>query len=295
MKILLTGAGGFIGSAFARLASSRGHSIGGLLIPGEPVPVSVPVHPRVTWFRGTLSDTPWEEIRAFQPQVCVHTAWITTPGVYLQSPENYRFLETSRRFAEHATNLGVRHLVSLGTCIEYQITGTPLSEDHTPVLPGTTYARCKNELRLALEADAKERGYGLAWARVFYPYGPGEHPSRLCSSIIEKLSRDEPVILKTPESTKDYIFIEDLALALLTIVEREFVGTINLGTGMGVSVRQIARTLGSLLNKPGLIREEPVPGPDPFGYVVADAGRLRGLGWKPAYDLEAGLQALLPR
>jgi nucleoside-diphosphate-sugar epimerase len=92
------------------------------------------------------------------------------------------------------------------------------------VAPTTAYARCKNDLRLALEADARAKSFAFCWTRIFYPYGPGEHPSRLCSSIIHKLVRDEKVVLKTPGSTKDYIFIEDLAEALLTVVEKRFTG-----------------------------------------------------------------------
>jgi len=293
MRILLTGAGGFIGSAFARVAAARGHALAGLLIPSEPVPPGLIQSVDLAWLRGTLAGAPWAEIEAFRPEVCVHAAWVTTPGVYLESPANFQFLEESKRFLSRAIELGVRQVVGLGTCIEYQIARAPLSEETTPISPTTTYARCKNELRLALEESARGLGFGCCWARVFYPYGPGEHPSRLCSSIVRKLSQDEPVLLKTPQSTKDYIYIEDLAAALLGVVEQRFSGPINLGTGMGVSVRQIAQQLGELLGKPHLIQEAPTPEPDPFGYVVADAAKLRALGWRPKHDLATGLRRLV--
>src|SRR6266700_3896520 len=237
MKILLTGPTGFIGAAFARRALQQGHAVAGLIIPTEEIPKHLPAHPELGWFRGTLDDAPWEEIQKFKADVCVHTAWVTAPGGYLESPDNLKFLENSVRFLRRMNDLGTKHIVGLGTCVEYQIGNHKLSEDTTPVALTTTYARCKNELRETMEADAKSRGLNFCWARVFYPYGPREHPSRLCSWIIGKLSRDEKVVLKTPDSTKDYIFIEDLAAALLTVVEKEFRGTINLGTGIGVTVR----------------------------------------------------------
>ena len=115
----------------------------------------------------------------------------------------------------------------------------------------------------------------------------------MCSSIIQKLSRNEKVVLKTPDSTKDYIYIDDLASALLTVLERKFHGTINLGTGVGLSVRQIARTLGEMMDKPRLIEEANPPAVDPLGYVVADASRLHQIGWQPAHDLRRGLQKLI--
>src|SRR5262245_26960892 len=177
VKILLTGPTGFIGSAFSRLAVARGHQVAGLIIPSEPIPNALASGSNMVWLRGTLDEAPWQEIRAFNPDVCVHMAWITTPGVYLETPENERFRDASLRFLREVHDVGSTYILGLGTCVEYQLGNTRLSEDQTPVKPTTTYARCKNELRLGLETEAKERGFGFCWGRVFYPYGPGEHPA----------------------------------------------------------------------------------------------------------------------
>ena len=293
MNILLTGPTGFIGPAFIRRAWSRGHQIAGLIIPSESIPSDLPATRDLLWLRGTLQEAPWQEILAFHPDVCVHMAWITTPGVYLESPENLRFLQASITFLRRLREIGVRHVFGLGTCVEYRITNEPLSEETTPVNPTTTYARCKNELRQTMESDAHQHNFAFCWGRVFYPYGPREHPSRLCSSIIQKLTREETIVLKTPDSTKDYIYIEDLADALLLVLEKKFSGTINLGTGIGLSVREIARTIGEMMGKAHLIQEASPPEIDPLGYVVADPSRLHQLGWRPAYNLRQGLQKLL--
>jgi nucleoside-diphosphate-sugar epimerase len=220
-------------------------------------------------------------------------AWITTPGVYLESPENFRFLEASTAFLRKVQAMGTNYLVGLGTCIEYQITNQPLSEERTPIAPTATYSRCKNELRLRMEQEAQTRGFKFCWTRVFYPYGPGEHPSRLCTATIQRLSRGEKIMLKTPNSTKDYIFIEDLAAALLCVVESKFNGSINLGTGIGVSVLEIAQTLGRMTGRPDLIGVVDPPEVDPLGYVVADGSRMQSLGWRPAHTLAQGLRRMV--
>ncbi len=293
MKILLTGPTGFIGSTFAGLALQHGHTVAGLILPSESIPQHLPKTDQLVWLRGTLETAPWKEIEEFNADVCVHTAWITTPGVYLESPENLRFRDASAVFLRKAQALGINHIVALGTCIEYRISNAPLSEATTRIEPATTYARCKNDLRVTLEADAQARGVTFCWGRVFYPYGPREHPSRLCSSIITKLSRDEKILLRTPGSTKDYVYIADLADAILTLVEKKFSGPINLGTGVGVTVRDIAQTLAELMGKSGLVEEAHPPEVDPLGFVVADASRLRQLGWRATNDLRAGLEKLL--
>ena len=218
MRILVTGATGFIGSAFCRLALSHGHEIAGLMLPTETppfpgapaslpasgekarTPAGMPALPgRMLWLKGTLADLPWRAIERFQPEVCVHFAWIATPGVYLESPENEDYLRWSLDLARRLRGLGTNHIVGVGTCIEYQITNAPLSETHTPVAPTTLYARCKNALREALEAEARRDGWHFCWGRVFYPYGVGEHPARLCSALIQKLRRGEKLVLKTPQ------------------------------------------------------------------------------------------------
>jgi nucleoside-diphosphate-sugar epimerase len=293
MRILITGATGFIGSAFSRLALSRGHTIGGMMLPTEKTPSGLEASARMIWFKGTLAEPPWAEIERFKPEACLHFAWIATPDVYLESPENENYFHWSREFVRRVRGFGVERIVAAGTCIEYRISSENLSEDRTPIEPITTYARWKNALRLALEEDARKDGFTFAWTRVFYPYGVGEHPARLCSSIIQKLGRGEKIELKTPNSTKDYIYIEDLALAFLTVLEKGFEGTVNLGTGIGITVKEIAQTLGEMMHRPELVKEIDPPQVDPLGYVVADVSKLRGLGWKPDHDLRRGLEKLL--
>lgn len=292
MKILLTGSTGFIGSAFLERALAAGHSFALLIPPGEELLRPMGTSDRLRLFPGTLAEAPWLEIAKFGPEVCVHAAWITTPGVYLESPENDRFLEWSRAFFEQFYRHGGAWALGLGTCIEYASTSGPRSEAHTPIEPASRYARSKNSLRVALEEIAARHGRPAAWARIFYPYGPGEHPSRLGSQIVLQLLRNQSVTLRTPDAAKDYIYISDLARAILTVVERRFAGAINLGTGQGVTVRQFAEQIAACLGKTGLIHC--LSGHrDPAGDVIAAAARIRGLGWEPQVGLGEGIAQLV--
>jgi nucleoside-diphosphate-sugar epimerase len=293
VKILLTGISGFIGSAFARLALSKSHDVAGLLRDSSRVPLAGEEISRMTLMRGTLENVPWSEVGRFQPEVCVHAAWLTTPGVYLESPENFTLVEASVQFARKLRESGIRHLVVLGTCFEYKPIPEPLLEDISPIEPATVYARAKNELRLRLEGELQDQGFGLCWARVFYPYGPGEHPSRLCTAIAKKLLADEPIRLKTPQSTKDYIYIDDLTEAILKVVQTGFSGRINLGTGNPVQIREVAALLGNIIGKGHLISEADPPDPDPLPWLVAEPSRLRSLAWNPRVDLESGLRRVV--
>ncbi|MBI5801718.1 MAG: NAD(P)-dependent oxidoreductase [Verrucomicrobia bacterium] len=291
MRILLTGATGFIGAAFLREATLAGHEVAALVRPERVAALTGQASVRP--LTGTLADAPWGDITAFAPDVCVHTAWVTTPGSYLESPENELFLAWSQAFLRRAMDAGVAHLVTLGTCIEYAMTGTPLSETATPLAPVSPYAGAKDALRRWQDTKAAARGVRAAWARVFYPYGPGEHPTRLATSIVQRLRRGEPVTLKTAASVKDYLFISDLATALLTVVAGRFHGPVNLGTGEGVTVGALAGAIAGQLGRPDLLRVAEPGTPDPYAYVVADAARLRALGWQPRVSLAQGVAQLL--
>jgi nucleoside-diphosphate-sugar epimerase len=299
-RILITGSTGFIGSAVLRQALAAGHEVGVLLRPGHAAPrtdspaSTSPASPAVTALTGSMAQPPWEDLRRFSPDTLIHCAWIATPGVYLESPENELHAQWSEALALGLVEQGLRQLVVLGTCIEYRMGSARLHETETPLEPTTPYARAKDQLRRRLvEQLADHPGVRMAWGRVFYPYGEGEHPARLCSSLISSLRRGDEVVLKTPESTKDYIHISDLAGAILRVAEAQMDGPVNLGTGSGVTVREIAERLATLLERTDRVRVASPAAPDPLGFIVADAGRLRKLGWEPKVTLESGLRRLI--
>jgi dTDP-6-deoxy-L-talose 4-dehydrogenase (NAD+) len=292
VKILLTGATGFIGSAFLRRALSNGHSVAAL-VRAESLALLPFEHKNLKAVKGTVSNTPWDEIKTFQPETCVHCAWTTAPKVAYDSAEHLRFFEQSRAFLDRLFDLGVSQVIGLGTCIEYVIGNTPLVEEQTPIGPVGPYAESKNMMRVWLEEASAHRGFQLCWPRVFYVYGVGEDPTRLCTSLIQRFRRNEPIVLKTPRSTKDYIYIEDVVSALILLLEKQFQGVVNLGTGVGVTIFELAQTVAALLGKRGLVQTEATEGTDPLGFVVADSTRLRSLGWQPQFNLETGLKNLI--
>lgn len=293
MRIIVTGGSGFLGSAFVRLSRQAGHQVAVLSRSG------LGVSEGTTWLPGGISKPPWKEIERFAPTACLHAAWIATPGVYLESPENEAWMRWSFDFLSRLAESGVGHVTVLGTCIEYRIDGTPLSEDKNLIVPASPYARAKCSLHNKLVANwARCAAEGspvpaLAWARIFYPYGEGEHPARLASSIIDKLCRGESVDLKNPQSIKDYIHVEDVASGLLTIVNQQYAGAINVGTGQGLTVGNIARELGQIIGRTELIKMPQHPRTDPLDYVVANIARLRGLGWTPKITISAGLNRMV--
>lgn len=284
MKLLITGATGFIGRACVRAALARGHVVAAL---AHRAPAQSHAGPIVR-IEGGLADPDWRAIESFAPESCLHTAWVTAPGEYLSSPLNGTFQKWSLAFLRGLVARGLGHAIILGTCLEYAPQRAPMREDVSPLGPASPYAQGKDALRRELEL----LGFAMGWARLFFPYGPGEDPRRLATSIIGRISRNEEVALKTPDSVRDYIFVEDVAEALLVTLEERVRGAINIGTGVGVTVREIAQTVAEIIGVPVLIAA-PETVPDPYDFLVADSTRLRALGWRPRTSLAEGLRSLV--
>ncbi len=290
MRILVTGGTGFVGSAFVRTALAAGHSVAVISRTAVAVPATAEgwVH-----LNGSLAEPPWSGIAKFNPDACVHAAWIATPGVYLESAENRLWVDWSQSFLNRLVAEGVRQVVALGTCIEYRINGVPLVEDHSEIVPASLYGQSKEVLHRALRQDLERHGVALAWARLFYPYGSGEHPDRLVSSLIRRFRAGERVTLKTPRSIKDYIHVDDVAAALLRTLETRFNGAINVGTGIGVAIGDLARQVAESVGRTELLDVPETGVADPLDFVVADVARLKSLGWTQQVRLERGLQRMI--
>lgn len=284
MKLLITGATGFIGRACVRAALARGHEVAAL---AHRAPAQSHAGP-IVWIEGGLADPDWRAIESFAPESCLHTAWVTAPGEYLSSPLNRAFQEWSVAFLRGLLARGLGHAIILGTCLEYAPHRAPMREEESPLGPASPYAQGKDALRRELE----HLDFSMGWARLFFPYGPGEDPRRLATSIIGRISRNEEIALKTPDSVRDYIFVEDVAEALLVALEERFRGAINIGTGTGVPVREIAQAVADIIGVPARIAAPEIV-PDPYDFLVADCARLRALGWHPRTSLAEGLHCLV--
>jgi nucleoside-diphosphate-sugar epimerase len=287
VRLVVTGATGFLGGALVRRALAAGHDVCALVRPGRALAATE----GLTVGHGTLAAPPWDELARFRADACVHAAWITTPGVYPESPDNDRYRDESLAFLAALLERGVGHAVVVGTSAEYRPSATPVRED-APLEPRTRYARAKHALRLALAERAAAAGARVAWARVFQPYGAGEHPDRLCSAVVRRLATGERMTLDNPDAVRDWIHVDDVAAALLCLAESRTAAVVNVGSGTGRTVGSVALTAARLLGRSDLLVLTPAT-PDPLGPLVADPTRLRGLGWAPRVTLEAGLTALI--
>lgn len=230
-----------------------------------------------------------------QPTHLLHFAWFAVPGKYWTSGENIQWVKASlellREFARHG---GERAVIS-GTCAEYDWRYGFCSEDLTPLGPSSLYGVCKHSLRIMVEAWARQSGVSTAWGRIFFLYGPYEHPDRLVSSVICGLLRGQPVKCTAGHQIRDFLYVADVAEAFVALLESKASGPVNIASGQPVALKEIVSRIADQLGGHELIELGAIPiAKDEPPLLVADIARLkREVGWSPRYSLDDGLKGTI--
>jgi nucleoside-diphosphate-sugar epimerase len=172
MKVLLTGATGFIGSHVARLLVAQGVHVLAVVKPSSERSRIADLVGSLHLIECDLGDRAILEarLREERPQVCIHLAWHGWSGPSLTAEDNVSSLAASLVLLRVLSDVGCRRFVGVGTCFEYA-PGDLLSEK-TPSLPTDLYGVCKHSLAVVAEALGPVARMEVAWARVFLVYGP---------------------------------------------------------------------------------------------------------------------------
>jgi nucleoside-diphosphate-sugar epimerase len=292
MKVLLTGATGFIGSHLLRLLIEGGDQVTAIIKPSTDRWRIADLVGEIDIIGCDVGDRAFLEprLRPNVPDLCVHLAWHGWSGPSLTAEENLSSLAGSLELLRTLTHVGCPRFVGVGTCFEYMRTPGAMPES-TPLGPTDLYGVCKQSLSKAAEALAPIARMSVAWARVFLVYGPSDDQRRLVPSLALSLIRGEPARLTLGEQVRDVLHVEDAASALLAVARSQYVGPINVASGVPVRVVDIARQLGAIVGRPELLQIGALPyRPSEPEVLLADTTQLREtVGWRPAYDLTAGL------
>jgi len=287
-NVLVTGATGFVGRhalAPLTLRFDEVHAVS--RTPHERDPAGVRWH-RVDLFREDEVEAVLSAIRATH---LLHFAWSVPPGSFWTSPENDRWAAAGAALFESFLLAGGRRIAAAGSCAEYDWSQGLCSEATTPLDPTTLYGAAKNRLRASLEALARRSGTSAAWGRIFFLYGPGERPERLVASVARSLLKGEEAKTGPGTLARDFLYVEDVALAFVSLLDSKVEGPVNVGSGTPTTVAEIAGLIARRVGREDLLRIGARPaGEEEPPLVVADVTRLeREVLWCPRYTLESGL------
>lgn len=287
-RVLVTGAGGYVGRPAVAALAARGFSVHGVSRAGAPA------RGAVGWHHADLL-APAEArriVRAVRPTDLLHLAWTTGHGQYWTSPDNGRWEEATAALLRAFAEVGGRRAVLASTCAVYDWTaGSPLDERESPCRPATPYGLAKLRMEEHAQAFGTTAGLSVASGRLFFSFGPGEQPQRLVPSLLRPLLAGEPALCTAGTQALDFLHIEDVGRALAALLESAVSGAVNIASGMGVPVADVARRLGTLTGRPDLIRLGALPSrANQPERLVGAAGRLtHDVGFTPRLTLDEGL------
>lgn len=136
----------------------------------------------------------------------------------------------------------------------------------------------------------KQNSLSRAWGRIFFLYGPHEHPSRLVPSVINSLLRRKIAHCSHGKQIRDFLYVKDAARAFVDLLDSEITGPINIASGQPVFLKDFILEITKKLKKEKLIKFDKKPLQEEPPLVVGDIRRLRDeVGFKLKYTLENGL------
>ncbi len=221
----------------------------------------------------------------------LHLAWYSEHGKYWTSPLNLRWVEATSRLVEAFCATGGQHVVAAGTCAEYDWMHGYCREDSTPLNPSTLYGTAKDATRSLVMAICAQHQVSCAWGRVFLPFGTGEDSRRLIPSLIDVFRVKRPPFGVNASAYRDFLHASDVAEGFMALLQNGASGTYNISSGQPVQLESVVRELARLLDADpqavlSLAGER--QGEPPL--LVGENLRLKSLGWQPALSLAQGLE-----
>ena len=287
MKVLLTGASGFLGHYVLDCLRRQGVET---VMLGRRCPANADFADFVAADLLTAADLP-SLVKDIGATHLLHLAWYTEHGKYWTSPLNLRWVDVTVRLVEAFCRAGGRQVVVAGSCAEYDWPSGYCREGATPLASATLYGTAKDATRRLVMALCAQHQVACAWGRVFLPFGTGEACPRLIPSLIEVLRKKREPFGVNAASYRDFLHASDVAEGFLSLLCNAESGAYNISSGQPVQISEVVCELARLLNAdPQLVLSLTGERLGEPALLVGENKMLKALGWRPALSLAQGLE-----
>ncbi len=299
MRLLVTGAAGFLGSHLCDRLLAQGHTVVGMdnLITGAPANLTHLGHHRGFQFIrhdvSTFIDVPGPV------DGILHFASPASPIDYLEYP--IPTLKVGALGTHNALGLakakGARFLLASTS----EVYGDPLVHPQpetywgnvNPVGPRGVYDEAKRFAEAMTMAYHRYHGLDTRIVRIFNTYGPRMRPrdGRVVSNFIVQALKGEPLTIYGDGSqTRSFCYVDDLIEGIVRLFERGDADPTNIGNPHEFTVRQLAERVLALTDSHSAIVEQPLPVDDPKVRQPDITRARQRLSWEPQVPLEEGLR-----
>lgn len=288
MRVLLTGASGFIGRYALRALQAQGIEV--VAIGRNRPDASVQFIEADLLAIADLMPL----VQQAQATHLLHLAWYAEHGKYWTSPLNLRWIDASTRLVEAFCGAGGQKVVLAGTCAEYDWAHGYCREDSTPLDGATLYGIAKDAARRLAMAVCAQHQVPCAWGRIFLPFGRGEFANRLIPSLIDVFQGKRPPFGVNALAYRDFLHASDVAAAFVRLLTDGTTGTYNVSSGEPIRLAEVVTILANLCSASPdsvLSLTNKRFGEPPL--LVGENSKIRALGWCPGLSLAQGLERVL--
>jgi UDP-glucose 4-epimerase len=289
LRVLVTGASGFVGGAMVERLAAEGHRVVALTRRADGPPAGVE---RVV---ADLAAHPEHDLVPTGVEACeaiVHAAAAITYDPHAPELSLVNCLGTQRVVAL-AERWGVRSLIYISSV---PVIGTPrrlpVDEDH-PVDPPTAYHASKLHGERLVEL-ARGRGLSAATLRLTAPVGPGMPDGRILSVWVRRALGGEPLELAGDGGRRqDYVDVRDVAAGVAACLRSEAAGLFNVASGRAVSNRELADLVLAECGSSSSVGPTGRPDPDEHvSWEVSIERAAAAFGYAPQHDLRDSIAAV---
>ena len=240
MKVLVTGATGFIGSYVVKELLKRQYYV---IATSRNLDKARPYEwfSQVEYIPCDLNAAQKNFFHFFQqPDLLIHLAWEGLPN-YKDLFHLEKNLFSNYRFLKNMVENGLKSLVVTGTCFEYGMQSGALNETMI-TMPDNPYGLAKDTLRKFLEQLQKKIDFEFKWVRLFYMYGKGQSANSILSQLDRALEKGEASFnMSGGEQLRDYLPVEKVAEYIVKIaMQNKVTEIINCCSGKPISIRKLA-------------------------------------------------------
>ncbi|HEY8485623.1 MAG TPA: UDP-glucuronic acid decarboxylase family protein [Longimicrobiales bacterium] len=303
MRVLITGAAGFLGSHLCDRFLADGHEVVGMdnFITGSPDNLAhLEGHPRFTFIEHDVT----REIQIDGPlDGILHFASPASPPDYLAFP--IQTLKVGSLGTHNTLGLarakGARYLLASTSEVYGDPEVHPQPETYwghvNPVGPRGVYDEAKRFAEAMTMAYHRSHGIDVRIVRIFNTYGPRMRPDdgRVITNFIVQALRGEPLTVYGDGSqTRSFCFVDDEIEGIYRLFWSDYVGPVNIGNPNEFTILELAERVIALTGSTSTIEFRPLPPDDPRLRRPDITLARRLLGWEPRISLEEGLRRTIP-
>lgn len=252
-RVLITGASGFLGQAVIKKLSQCDEVEAVAVVSGRK---EVCFASNILVEKANLlnPDACKQLIIKTKPDCICHLAWGQEEEDFRHSHTNLAWLEASVRLLDIFATCGGKRFLFAGSSTEYDDKTGKLSETNR-VVPMTLYGACKKSFAQIMKSYCQIEKIQYVDMRFFTIYGEGDsHSFGAIPQTINHFLRGESVICKSPQNIRDYIYVDDAADVVKTLIENNFCGSVNIGSGHPKMMRNVFEEIAKEMHAESLLQ-----------------------------------------